>query len=121
MNESKRIFISVKGNLIFLIKINSYNSNYSFKIFRVRKTKSSQEAKKMVCDCSTSQQERSLGIPACGDDCLNRLLMIECGARCPCGEFCTNRNFKTKNNASVQPFRTEFKGWGLRTLSELKT
>jgi hypothetical protein len=33
--------------------------------------------KRMVCDCSTSEQERALGIQACRDDCLNRMLMIE--------------------------------------------
>ena len=31
----------------------------------------------MVCDCTTSKSERSRGFPACGEDCLNRLLMIE--------------------------------------------
>lgn len=74
----------------------------------------------MVCDCSISQQELSLGIMACGDDCLNRLLMIECGSRCPCGDHCTNKNFKAKKNAPIQPFRTELKGWGLKSLSDLR-
>jgi hypothetical protein len=69
----------------------------------------------MLCECSSSAQERSLGIAACGDDCLNRLLMIECGSRCPCGEHCTNRNFRRRQNAAIEPFRTELKGWGLRT------
>jgi hypothetical protein len=35
------------------------------------------ETKRMICDCGTSEQERALGIQACGDDCLNRMLMIE--------------------------------------------
>lgn len=35
----------------------------------------------MICDCSTSEQERQLGIAACGADCLNRMLLIECGNR----------------------------------------
>lgn len=74
----------------------------------------------MVCDCSTTLQERSLGIAACGDDCLNRLLMIECGSNCPCEEYCTNRSFKCKKNAPIQPFKTEMKGWGLKTMAELK-
>jgi histone-lysine N-methyltransferase SETD2 len=74
----------------------------------------------MVCDCSTSQQERSMGITACGDDCLNRLLMIECGNNCPCEEYCANKNFKNKNNAPIHPFKTELKGWGLKTTIELK-
>ncbi len=102
--------LEINGKLIF----NFFN-------LRVKQNKFSREAKKMVCDCSTSHKEQSLGIPACGDDCLNRLLMIECGSRCPCGDYCTNKNFETKNNAPVQPFRTEMKGWGLKTLTDLKT
>lgn len=74
----------------------------------------------MTCDCTTSHQERSMGIAACGSDCLNRMLLIECGKRCPCGEFCTNRNFKNKNNAKIVPFKTELKGWGIKSLQDLK-
>ena len=74
----------------------------------------------MVCDCSTSRQERSLGMAACGDDCLNRLLMIECSNNCPCEEYCSNKNFKNKNNAPIVPFKTEMKGWGLKTNADLK-
>jgi hypothetical protein len=33
------------------------------------------EAKRMACDCSTSEQERTMGLVPCGDDCLNRMLM----------------------------------------------
>ncbi len=74
----------------------------------------------MTCDCSTSEQERQMGLVACGDDCLNRMIMIECGKSCPCGLYCTNRNFKTKNNANIQPFKTNFKGWGLKANVEIK-
>ena len=79
------------------------------------------KCKKMVmtCDCSTSEQERQMGIVACGDDCLNRMIMIECGKSCPCGHYCTNRNFKIKNNANIQPFKTNFKGWGLKANVEI--
>lgn len=78
------------------------------------------EAKRMTCDCSTSEQERAMGVIPCGDDCLNRMLMIECGARCPCGEYCTNRNFRNKTNAKIRPFKTHFKGWGLKASENLK-
>jgi histone-lysine N-methyltransferase SETD2 len=78
------------------------------------------EAKRMACDCSTSEQERAMGLVPCGDDCLNRMLMIECGVRCPCGEYCTNRNFRNKTNAKIRPFKTHYKGWGLKTNESLK-
>ncbi len=74
----------------------------------------------MVCDCSSSEQERAMGLLPCGADCLNRMLLIECGARCPCGEFCANRNFKRRNIAPIEPFRTLWKGWGIRARQELK-
>ncbi|RNA33744.1 histone-lysine N-methyltransferase SETD2-like isoform X1, partial [Brachionus plicatilis] len=79
------------------------------------------ESKKMVCDCTFSEQERQMGVVACGIDCLNRMLLIECGNRCPCGEHCTNKNFKTKNNAKIVPFKTENKGLGLKTINDLKS
>lgn len=37
----------------------------------------SKEAKRMVCDCSLSKEEISRSEMGCGEDCLNRLLMIE--------------------------------------------
>ena len=33
--------------------------------------------KRMVCDCTTSKEDRESGIVACGDDCLNKMLLIE--------------------------------------------
>ena len=74
----------------------------------------------MTCDCSTSEQERQLGIVPCGEDCLNRMIMIECGKGCPCGIYCSNKNFKNKNLAKIQPFKTECKGWGLKANVEIK-
>jgi histone-lysine N-methyltransferase SETD2 len=31
----------------------------------------------MVCDCILTKEERMRGLIGCGDDCLNRMLMIE--------------------------------------------
>ncbi len=39
----------------------------------------SKEPKAMRCGCTTSAEERSKGIEACGSGCLNRLLFMECG------------------------------------------
>jgi len=42
----------------------------------------------MVCHCKASQ-EGKLG---CGDECLNRMLNIECvQGTCPCGDRCSNQ------------------------------
>lgn len=37
----------------------------------------SKETKKMICDCFMTKEELDRGELACGEDCLNRLLMIE--------------------------------------------
>ena len=74
----------------------------------------------MTCDCTTSEQERQMGIPACGEDCLNKMIMIECGKNCPCGIYCSNRNFRNKSNANIQVFKTNMKGWGLKANSDIK-
>lgn len=78
------------------------------------------ESRLMICDCTTSEQERENGLIPCGDECLNRMLLIECGKRCPCGTHCTNKNFKRQVRAPIEPFLTELKGWGVRALQELK-
>lgn len=48
----------------------------------------------MVCDCLLLKEERARGLMGCGEDCLNRMLMIECGSRCPLGEHCSNKRFQ---------------------------
>ncbi|CAH1789994.1 unnamed protein product [Owenia fusiformis] len=85
-----------------------------------KKSKAKKEARRMLCDCTTSKEDRKMGMLPCGDDCLNRMLMIECGSRCPCGDYCTNKRFQRLENANVAPFRTDWKGWGLQAEEEIK-
>lgn len=43
-----------------------------------KKNKSHRDIKRMQCECAPlSKDERAQGEVACGEDCLNRLLMIE--------------------------------------------
>jgi len=37
----------------------------------------SKEWRRMVCDCTLTKEEIGRGETGCGEDCLNRLLMIE--------------------------------------------
>lgn len=89
-------------------------------LFKYKKSKSNKQAKRMTCDCSTSEQERNLGLVPCGEDCLNRMLMIECGSRCACDSYCTNKRFQRHQYSFIIPFQTSFKGWGLKALDEIK-
>lgn len=77
----------------------------------------SKESKRMTCDCFLTQAEIDRGEFGCGEDCLNRLLMIECGSRCVVGQRCTNKRFQKHQNSDCTIFKTEKKGFGLTTNS----
>ncbi|KZC07261.1 Histone-lysine N-methyltransferase SETD2 [Dufourea novaeangliae] len=77
------------------------------------------ETKRMVCDCFLTEEEIDRGELGCGEDCLNRLLMIECGSRCVVGDRCTNKRFQNCEYAKCEVFRTEKKGFGLRAIVDL--
>ncbi|XP_053182722.1 histone-lysine N-methyltransferase SETD2 isoform X2 [Scomber japonicus] len=85
-----------------------------------KKSKSHRDIKRMQCECPMlSREERSRGVLACGEDCLNRLLMIECSSRCLNGIYCSNRRFQMKQHADFEVILTEDKGWGLRAAKDL--
>ncbi|XP_046803305.1 probable histone-lysine N-methyltransferase CG1716 isoform X2 [Lucilia cuprina] len=73
----------------------------------------SREARKMICDCFLTHEEEERGELGCGEDCLNRLLMIECGAECNVKERCTNKRFQKLLCSPCRVFRTEKKGFGI--------
>ncbi|RVE62609.1 hypothetical protein OJAV_G00158800 [Oryzias javanicus] len=85
-----------------------------------KKSKSHRDIKRMQCECPVlSREERSKGVMACGEDCLNRLLMIECSSRCLNGAYCSNRRFQKKQHADFEVILTDDKGWGLRAAKEM--
>uniref|UniRef100_A0A146LNJ8 Histone-lysine N-methyltransferase, H3 lysine-36 and H4 lysine-20 specific n=1 Tax=Lygus hesperus TaxID=30085 RepID=A0A146LNJ8_LYGHE len=70
-----------------------------------------------ACDCKPEEED------PCGpdSDCINRLLLVECSPHiCPAGEKCNNKNFEKRLYPPLAPFRTEYRGWGLKTLGPLK-
>ncbi|CAH2229034.1 jg21009 [Pararge aegeria aegeria] len=81
----------------------------------------SKETKKMICDCFMTRDELERGELACGEDCLNRLLMIECNSRCPVGDRCTNRRFQTKQIGALKVFYADKKGCGVEASAEIPT
>ena len=85
-----------------------------------RSTKSGRRDKKMQCDCEL-EYDNDGPTMGCGEDCINRLLLIECNVKvCPCGEFCSNQRFQRRQYAKVEPFRAGQKGWGLRAADDLE-
>nr|XP_058967435.1 histone-lysine N-methyltransferase SETD2-like [Pocillopora verrucosa] len=72
----------------------------------------------MQCDCTLDPDDPCSS--GCGKDCLNRLLMIECNSRSACREMCSNKRFQQGCKVKVEVFKTEKKGWELRTLEDLE-
>lgn len=83
-----------------------------------RKKRINKEVRKMQCDCTFDASDPDF--VGCGEDCLNRLLMIECNGRCACGARCSNKRFQQGCKVKVEVIKTEKKGWGLRTLEDLE-
>lgn len=79
--------------------------------------KVNKQSKKMQCDCSLSKEEVREGEKGCGDDCLNRLLYIECGKVCQLEGNCSNKRFQNNQNADIEVFKTDWKGFGIRARS----
>ncbi|KAF7544274.1 hypothetical protein G7Z17_g10086 [Cylindrodendrum hubeiense] len=73
------------------------------------------------CDCRDDWRDGENF--ACGEDsdCINRATKMECsGDAGNCGGGCQNQRFQRKQYASVSVIKTEKKGFGLRTDSDLQ-
>uniref|UniRef100_A0A8C4QXA2 Uncharacterized protein n=1 Tax=Eptatretus burgeri TaxID=7764 RepID=A0A8C4QXA2_EPTBU len=69
------------------------------------------------CNCKSTNES------PCGVDseCLNRMLLYECHPSvCPAGARCQNQCFSKRLYPDTEVFRSEFKGWGLRTKADIK-
>eukprot|EP00250_Pteridium_aquilinum_P019301 c24385_g1_i2 orf=369-5060(+) len=84
-------------------------------IFQHRRRKTQTIDEQMVCTCGPSD-----GGAGCGDDCLNRMLSIECVAQtCPRGDSCSNQQFQRRLYTKVSWFRCGKKGFGLQVLEDV--
>ncbi|KAJ6645462.1 putative histone-lysine N-methyltransferase CG1716, partial [Pseudolycoriella hygida] len=80
----------------------------------------SKETKKMTCDCFLTKSEIERGELGCGEDCLNRLIFIECGSRCAVGDRCTNKRFQKHQNSDCTIFKAGKKGFGMKAVSVIE-
>ncbi|KAM9850258.1 histone-lysine N-methyltransferase, H3 lysine-36 specific [Aulostomus maculatus] len=69
------------------------------------------------CNCKASDEN-----PCSVDsECINRMLMYECHPQvCAAGERCQNQAFTKRQYTLVEIFRTLSRGWGLRSVSDIK-
>ncbi|CAG0901266.1 unnamed protein product, partial [Darwinula stevensoni] len=79
--------------------------------------KRSKDTRRMLCDCVLPPG----GLEGCGEECLNRLLLIECGPRCRLGNLCANKNFQQKNYQKVELFYSPKKGHGLKAGQDMES
>ncbi|XP_068647220.1 histone-lysine N-methyltransferase ASHH2 [Aristolochia californica] len=104
--ESRQLMVAQQASWT-LIKHNIF-------LHRSPKTQTIDEV--MVCHCMPPS-DGSLG---CGDECLNRMLNIECvQGTCPCGDLCSNQQFQKHKYAKLVWFRSGKKGYGLRLLENV--
>ncbi|XP_065214997.1 uncharacterized protein NSD [Planococcus citri] len=69
------------------------------------------------CRCDPSSERPC----APESDCLNRILLVECNPRvCAAGERCLNQAFEKRVYPPLMPCRTDKRGWGLKTLVDIK-
>lgn len=88
------------------IRDNIYSKKSDKKVCKVNKT--------MKCDCTITEEEVRKGEVGCQYNCINRILYIECGQKCRCGEYCDNQQFRRYNYSSCSVFETTCKGFGIR-------
>ncbi|KAJ7514756.1 hypothetical protein O6H91_23G058100 [Diphasiastrum complanatum] len=83
-------------------------------LHRQRKTHDNDDY--VICHC----KQPADGSPGCGDDCMNRMVSMECVPEiCPCGEACSNQQFRKRMYANVALFRSGKKGFGLKALENV--
>lgn len=71
-----------------------------------------------ACDCDPEWDNPC----APETDCLNRILSVECSSGiCPAGDKCCNQAFVRRKYPRMEPFHTAGRGWGLRSLEEIKS
>lgn len=84
---------------------------------KIRKNLYSVKPKKSVyleqCNCTPEYQ--------CGDDCLNRVLLMECNSKCRCGNKCKNKVIQNNIVPSVECFVTNNKGLGVKACELIKS
>eukprot|EP00742_Colponemidia_sp_Colp-10_P006382 GILJ01006839.1.p1 GENE.GILJ01006839.1~~GILJ01006839.1.p1 ORF type:complete len:654 (+),score=67.77 GILJ01006839.1:86-2047(+) len=74
-----------------------------------------------IYDCACRQRVHDDGsVYACEDTCLNRISFVECDPdTCNHGDFCRNQRFQRKQNAPLEVFHADKKGWGIRAIQDV--
>jgi len=101
---------------------NMRNAKYNFQFIKTSKPVGNVSLTKVPfadmprCDCDPKSAN-----PCGSDDCLNRMLKYECHpTACPAGARCQNQRFMKRQYPKQEPFKTSFRGWGLKNVVDIK-
>ncbi|XP_050545151.1 uncharacterized protein LOC126907706 [Daktulosphaira vitifoliae] len=99
----------------------SMKSYSSTEISRLRKLKQRTISGdiNVFCECTLTKEDIVKGKIGCGDQCLNRLLKIECGSSCSLKRYCSNKQFQNKQFKKTKLFKTDNKGYGICALEDI--
>ncbi|KAI8896125.1 hypothetical protein BC833DRAFT_116955 [Globomyces pollinis-pini] len=87
--------------------------NISKNIFVDRKPRTAAEMP--LCYCELPED----GSPACGEQCLNRCMYIECPLECPMGDRCSNKHFESPPEPPIKVAKCSGRGFGLEATSKI--
>lgn len=88
-------------------------------IYHCDRKRACKDVRRLTCICELSKSELAKGQMGCGEDCLNRMMMIECGSRCKLGDNCSNKKFQRRQYCQIEPFPAGKKGWGIRAMQDI--
>ncbi|KAK6622259.1 hypothetical protein RUM44_002066 [Polyplax serrata] len=75
------------------------------------------QSEPQTCDCDPNYDSPC----SPGSDCLNRMLLVECNPNfCKAGTRCGNQSFEKREYPSLETYRTEIRGWGLRSTEDIR-
>eukprot|EP00039_Didymoeca_costata_P001017 m.48850 g.48850 ORF g.48850 m.48850 type:complete len:1232 (-) comp10589_c0_seq1:188-3883(-) len=86
----------------------------SFTRIRANRYNCDKPPKIEVTECSCTPEN------PCMEDCYNRMTMIECDPKtCPAGDKCQNNRMLKRQYAKVKEFKTDLRGFGLKTKEDI--
>ncbi|VVC34203.1 Zinc finger, PHD-type,Zinc finger, RING-type,PWWP domain,Zinc finger, FYVE/PHD-type,SET [Cinara cedri] len=73
--------------------------------------------KDAICKCDPNEEDPC----SLDSSCINRQMLFECDPKtCPAGQKCKNQDFEKQLGPQLATFLTENKGWGVKTLENIK-
>ncbi|KAL4578286.1 hypothetical protein LXL04_014407 [Taraxacum kok-saghyz] len=118
MNEFMKTYALVIVQFILADSIESTECRWNWSYLRhlVRKIIHGQ----IPVNLDKSSQPSYDGRIGCQDECLNRMLNIECvKGTCPCGDFCSNQQFQKRKYSKLKCFPCGKKGFGLQLQEDI--